>query len=261
MFPIYTFISTGEKTALYTLRCMYEVPVVIQGVNRVILKDYHVQNLSNDKAVAEEKAEYLSAQIGVPFKGNAEFDLNEIRRRKSEEVAAQREAVERAIKEAEEKLQAEYVRSMQEGVLLCGKYRGMSPSEVEDVDYLRWMASQTDLEAPEGLERSKWSISCQIAAKWLKEHPVKESEWVGEVGDKINLHLKLCKIYFIQGQWPTILYKCITEDGDSVVFYTVASGFSNLIVGEWFDVTGTVKKLDEYKGVKQTVLNRPKLVK
>ncbi|MDV7393748.1 hypothetical protein RZS08_20390, partial [Arthrospira platensis SPKY1] len=124
--------------------------------------------MSNDKATAEEKAEYLSVQIGVPFKGNAEFDLNEIRRRKSEEVAAQREAVERAIKEAEEKLQAEYVRSMQEGVLLCGKYCGMSPSEVEDIDYLRWMASQIDLDAPEGLERSKWSISCQIAAKWLK---------------------------------------------------------------------------------------------
>ena len=261
MFPLYTFISTGEKTALYTLRCMYEVPVVIQGVNRVILKDYHIQNLSNDKAVAEEKAEYLSAQIGVPFKGNAEFDLNEIRRRKSEEVAAQREAVERAIKEAEEKLQAEYVRSMQEGVLLCGKYRGMSPSEVEDIDYLRWMASQIDLEAPEGLERSKWSISCQIAAKWLKEHPVKESEWVGEVGAKTVLTLKLQKVIFIRGQWPTILYKCVTGEGDAVAFYTVASGFIGLPVGQQFVVSGTIKEHTEYKGVKQTVLARPKLMK
>ncbi len=261
MFPIYTFISTGEKTALYTLRCMYEVPVVIQGVNRIILKDYHIQNLSNDKATAEEKAEYLSSQIGVPFKGNAEFDLNEIRRRKSEDVQAQREAVERAMREAEEKVQAEYVRSMQEGVILCGKYKGMAPSEVLDTDYLRWMAVQIDLEAPEGLERSKWSISCQIVAKWLKDNPVKESNWVGEVGQKVILSVTLQKVYFIQGQWPTILYKGITEEGNIVVFYTVASGFSDLKVGEVFSVTGTIKKLDEHKGVKQTVLNRPKLVK
>lgn len=260
MFPLYTFISTGEKTALYTLRCMYEVPVVIQGVNRIILKDYHVQNLSNDKATAEEKAEYLSEQIGVPFKGNAEFDLNEIRRRKSEEVAAEREAVERAVRVAEEKAQAEYVRSMQEGVILCGKYTGMTPAEVVDTDYLCWMASQVDSEAPEGLERSKWSISCQIAAKWLTEHPVKDSEWIGEVGDKVVLTLKLQKVIFIQGQWPIIMYKTAAE-GDVVVFYTVAAGFSDLIVGEEFVVSGTIKKHDEYKGIKSTIIARPKLKK
>ena len=261
MFPLYTFISTGEKTALYTLRCMYEVPVVIQGVNRIILKDYHIQNLSNDKATAEEKAEYLSEQIGVPFKGNAEFDLNDIRRRKSEEVAAEREAVERAVRIAEEKAQAEYVRSMQEGVILCGKYTGMAPAEVVDTDYLRWMASQIYLEAPEGLERSKWSISCQIAAKWLTEHPVKDGEWIGEVGDKVVLTLKLQKVIFIQGQWPTIMYKTTTAEGDVVVFYTVAAGFSDLIVGEEFVVSGTIKKHDEYKGIKSTIIARPKLKK
>lgn len=261
MFPLYTFISTGEKTALYTLRCMYELPIVIQGVNRIILKDYHIQNLSNDKAVAEEKAEYLSEQIGVLFKGNAEFDLNEIRRRKSEDVAAEREAVERAIRIAEEKAQVEYVRSMHEGVILCGKYTGMTPAEVVDTDYLRWMASQVDLEAPEGLERSKWAISCQIAAKWLAEHPVKESEWIGEIGNKVVLTLKLQKVIFIQGQWRTILYKCVTEEGDVVTFYTVASGFSDLLVGQQFVVSGTIKKHDEYKESKSTVIARPKLVK
>lgn len=64
------------------------------------------------------------------------------------------------------------------------------------------------------------------------------------------------------------LYTFIST-GEKTALYTmrcmyevpVASGFSNLIVGEWFDVTGTIKKLDEYSGVKQTVLNRPKLVK
>lgn len=73
-----TFIATGEKTRMYTLRKW--------GTFNNGYKDFkgslYVQNLSIDKEKAVEKGEEISKELGLPFDSEIDFELNEIERRK-----------------------------------------------------------------------------------------------------------------------------------------------------------------------------------
>lgn len=255
---LYTFISTGDKVGFYTLRVMENVGVYIDGQLRVIKKDFYIQNLSTDKQVAVEKAEQISAELELPFYGNADFDLEEIRRRSAEETKAQKEAQERAVREREEKIQQEFISAVGESVFVTGKYIGQTANEVSkiDVTYLFWLAS-----AYEEGSRSKFQINASIAKKYIEENNIQRPGYVGEIGNEVSVSLKLKRSQWINSQFPSIMFIASTATGEEVMFFSVAKKFQALNEEDEFTIKGMVKDHREsYGGNKQTIINKPKMV-
>lgn len=81
-----------------------------------------------------------------------------------------------------------------------------------------------------------------------------ESKWIGEVGERLtDLKLMVKYVNGFDGQFGfTYVYKMEDEDGNQFTWFTQKS----LEQGQSYIVRGTVKKHDEFRGVKQTVLTR-----
>lgn len=86
------------------------------------------------------------------------------------------------------------------------------------------------------------------------------SAWVGKVGDRIELEVTV--LFTAEGrggQWgPSTVVKCKDDSGNLLVWF--ASGSWHIEPGSRCKVRGTVKAHDEYRGGKQTVMTRCKLV-
>lgn len=87
-----------------------------------------------------------------------------------------------------------------------------------------------------------------------------KSEWVGEEGDRIGLKVKLNFIREYSSRYGDGLIYNMTDENENIIIYfgTVNLDFESK---EYIMMRATVKKHDEYKGIKQTVINRPKVVK
>lgn len=85
----------------------------------------------------------------------------------------------------------------------------------------------------------------------------KKSEYVGEVGKRISVTVKVIRRRVLDSQFgPSYMFRML--DTNSNVFVWFASN-DLLEEGKWYDVTGTVKKHEEYEGVRQTILTRCKV--
>ncbi|MBO7535556.1 MAG: hypothetical protein J6T34_00255 [Bacilli bacterium] len=90
--------------------------------------------------------------------------------------------------------------------------------------------------------------------------PPSHSEWLGEVGDKIKNHLVTLVRYNTCAGFRGGLQNIFTfedEEGNVLTWFTSTN--SDIEVNDKFYLEGTIKKLDEYKGTKQTVMTRCKL--
>lgn len=86
------------------------------------------------------------------------------------------------------------------------------------------------------------------------------SKWVGEVGNKIENTLKLERSFTTEGFYgTTYIYNFIDEEGNKYTWFS--SKNMKLEEGNEYKVNGTVKKHQEYKGEKQTVITRCKINK
>lgn len=258
---LYGFISTGDKVALYTLRIMSRVRMTIFGRSQFVLRDYYVKNLSNDKAKAENAAKTICDQLNIPFKGDASFELNEIKRQRDGEAAEKKAEYDRQQREYQEAQTERFQRQLAESVMLTGKYLGKSPAELVDLDlgYLFWIASEfnDDYLTPNNL----FQISASIAKKYVDENNIKPKGYVGEIDESIELTLTLKNVIRTNGQYPSYCFKCNTPDGYSIVFFSTAKAFLALQPGETFKVTAIVRNHSEYNRVCSTVLTKQKIVK
>ena len=85
----------------------------------------------------------------------------------------------------------------------------------------------------------------------------KTSNWVGEIGDRVRgIRAKVVFCRDIESYYGhSTLYTFVADDG--AIFKTFYSGYSwNLDKGDVVVLDGTVKKHDEFRGEKQTMLNR-----
>ena len=109
-----------------------------------------------------------------------------------------------------------------------------------------------------------WEKASEIVEKVKKEYeeanrPESTSKWVGEEGRKIKVVLTLIKEfqyrtnYSYYGELNSI-YKFEDEYGNIFVWKTSSKG--DIEEGKTYDVLGTIKSHDEYKGEKQTNLTR-----
>jgi len=87
------------------------------------------------------------------------------------------------------------------------------------------------------------------------------SEWISKEGDKIkSLSVTLVGVHGYENQWGySQVVTFNDEDQNKITWFTSVN--IPFKIGESCKLSGTVKKLDEYKGVKQTILTRCKLTK
>lgn len=264
MTPLFGFVSTGDKTAMFTLRIMYRVETTHpSGVGRMVMnEDCYIKNLSTDKDRANEAAAEICQFYKIPLKGSADFDLNEIKRNKSEAIQAEREAQERFVAEQQrliEEAQTKFFNeSMEQGVFLVGKYIGKTAKETYEIDpqYIQWVAERYVEN-----DNSKFQVNAKLAKTFIEENNITFGGFVGEVGETVTVDLTLKSGYVTQGRFTTIIWTALTEDGKVIKFFSTAAGFKALKDGDKFKVTGTVKEHSNYMGKESTLLHRPKLVK
>lgn len=114
-------------------------------------------------------------------------------------------------------------------------------------------------------DEEKWSEKIRQANDNLNRVN-STSEYLAEVGEKVDLKVKLIGVYeygtnFSYYGEMNYIYTFKDEKGNVVVWKTSKDlCFDNeLKEGDEVSLKGTVKALDEYKGVKQTVLTRCKV--
>lgn len=92
--------------------------------------------------------------------------------------------------------------------------------------------------------------------------PPSRSHWLGEVGEKLkDIHVTLVRATTCPGFRGGIQNVFTFEDGRGNVLTWFTATHSEIEVGQKFILEGTIKKLDEYKNVQQTVMTRCKLKK
>lgn len=81
------------------------------------------------------------------------------------------------------------------------------------------------------------------------------SKWQGEVGDRITRYLTVTKVAELPDGYygPSTFFLFADEEGNE---YTWTTAARKLELGESYEVTGTIKALQKYKGREQTVLTR-----
>lgn len=86
------------------------------------------------------------------------------------------------------------------------------------------------------------------------------SDWVGEVKKRLDFDVECLAVRTFDGYYgPTTMVRFIDSDDNILVWF--GSGEIDWIeVGGKYSIKGTVKKHDEYKGIKQTVISRVKPV-
>jgi hypothetical protein len=98
-------------------------------------------------------------------------------------------------------------------------------------------------------------------AEWADKKAVVDATraFVGTAGEKITLTLKVVHIVELDGSFGTIYINiCEDADNNTIIYKGNAKGFPNK--DETATITATVKEHGVRNGVKQTVIQRPKLV-
>jgi len=112
---------------------------------------------------------------------------------------------------------------------------------------------------------------CEAILKGIDARAARKAEWadkkaaidatrafVGTVGEKITITLKVVHIVELDGSFGTVYINiCEDADNNTIIYKGNAKGFPNK--DETATITATVKEHGVRNGVKQTVIQRPKL--
>lgn len=256
---LYTFISTGEKVAMYTLRVMNRYNCTnIDGKHYSFIDSQFIRILSNDKAKAETLAVEFSENQGFEFRGNAEFELNEIRRKNSAAKAEELEEQNRIKIQYQKEEDEKFERVLNEGVLNCGKYHGKTIEEIIKIDmpYVFWLAKQLTE------DKTLFNANAKLAADYLENNEIYVSKHIGEIGDFFEGNVTVINKTEFQGNFGmTWVVSCLTENKDNITFYTTSKKLLNTDISETMKIKGMISRHSEYNGIPQTTLKAPKIVK
>lgn len=245
------FISIGADRKMFTLR---------QGNSAG--KEWHIQNLSHTWEEAEKKAfEVTGLHLPAP-----ECILNPLKAHETIDTA----------------------------IMQWGKYKDMHIKDIakEDVRYLAWVASTLEedkINFPDKRpDRTKVLISQlpEVIAyneeqerlkkereeKWEAERKAEQegSEHIGEVGDRIEFTGTVSFTRSFENDYGFgFQTKLVTDDGNVVIYWNLfgaeVADFGidpdnikkiDAEKGDRITFRAAVKKHDEFKGVKQTVISR-----
>jgi hypothetical protein len=105
-----------------------------------------------------------------------------------------------------------------------------------------------------------WAKSMEREIQRKQESEDLVNDWNGEIGDKLELTVTLKSIRFLDSEWGvTDLYTFVGDDGRAYKWFSSRTIFTE-VSEDSMRIKGTVKKHDEYKGHKATVLTRVKVI-
>lgn len=120
------------------------------------------------------------------------------------------------------------------------------------------------------VDRRSYGLAASMVAAYSKAAAAKnestkaESQWQGEEGKRDTFKLKMTGLYVSDGAYgETYIYRFRDGAGNVFVWYASARQYNgdgdSIGTGDDVTITATIKKHDEYKGVKQTVITRGKI--
>lgn len=80
------------------------------------------------------------------------------------------------------------------------------------------------------------------------------SRWQGNIGDRITRYLTVTKVIPIEGYYGNSTMHIFSDPEENVYVWTTAA--RKLELGETYEVVGSIKALQKYRGKEQTVLTR-----
>lgn len=94
----------------------------------------------------------------------------------------------------------------------------------------------------------------------VKHSPLANSQYVGKEGDKLELKVKVTRVIYVENGYgyrpsSTAIIKMLDKQGNLYTWFT-SSGYMEQ--DKEYTLKGTVKRHQEYKGIKETVLTRCK---
>ncbi len=109
-------------------------------------------------------------------------------------------------------------------------------------------------------DRQLEAAATSIQRKKERDAEGAASEYVGEIKERIEFEAEVIGVYGTEGHYGhTDIVKF--KDADRNMFTWFASDYTNLERGDRISIKGTVKKHDNFRDVKQTVLTRCKFTK
>lgn len=111
-----------------------------------------------------------------------------------------------------------------------------------------------------GILCSAVSVYIRAIEKTIEENAPKSNEWLGEPKERLlGIIASVKRVRYINGQYgTTTIITLITGSGDTLVWF--ASGDIDVEQYDVWRFDATVKKHDEFRGTKQTVVSRVKFV-
>jgi hypothetical protein len=105
------------------------------------------------------------------------------------------------------------------------------------------------------------AMACEEALNQVRRDDTKKSrEWVGEVKvrqDFTKLTVKFMK--YLEGNYGTTTLVSFEDEPGNLIKWFASIKLDNIDKGDVVDLKATVKKHDDYKGVKQTLITRAKI--
>lgn len=109
------------------------------------------------------------------------------------------------------------------------------------------------------------ALACSIIPAYLRtiNKPKTESNYIGKIGEKITIKAKLNKVVPYQNQYGITYIHYMTDENNNIIVW-FASG-KNLYdqIGDnnnYFTISATIKNHEDYKGIKQTIITRAKII-
>lgn len=220
------------------------------------LKDAKAIKDRQDRHLSQARREQINAWSGISFHSTFEHA-------KGKQIA----------KRFAEKDQVERVEATEEGIAQAkaaiASVRALDPKVIEDMDhgFVREMLEAVLHDEVAAPKSGILCVACRIPsilermtereereARWAEEKA--QSEHVGEAGERITVDVKVERITWHDGRFgPTRLLK-MRDAGGNLLVWWCSSSARDWTEGEAVTLVGTIKKHDEFRDEKQTILTR-----
>jgi hypothetical protein len=235
------YISTGQKNGFYTLRHQFSVIVKLPNGTRIHDYDHYVMTLSTDADKATARAREMGFAVSKP-----QFTLEEIKRRKSELVQAEREALEKRIAEKQKEREDFILGHLKEGLWPFGKYTGC-PFATAPVGYIMYFAKDE-------------TVGPYLKAEFPELFPDVVDQYYGEVKSKYSEEVTCTDSFSFESFYGrTNVIKLVTKSGNVLTY--MGSGSFRAAQGSKMVVSFKVKSHEVYRGEKVTKIAYVKEVK
>jgi uncharacterized protein (DUF3820 family) len=241
------YISSGQKNGFYTLR--------VHRFAGEFSTDFYLRNLSTDPDKAEEKArDYFNRVYAdrpdATFAGYADFDLTPW----GQSLAPwERYAL----------------ADIENGIWPFGKHKGTKIDSSPESYLVFWSNIKDASTRPAQALVEKCREICESRGLYDKIKAEREqreeqdrlnSAHIGKIGERVTLTVTIGKRITVETDFGGYrLYILRNATGQVILYkdYTGTSKLSEYKEGDTLTLKATIKAHSEYKGVKQTVINRP----